>query len=127
MALVRAVGHVLAKIDGKDKAVAQTAAKLFREWKSDDPKHEIFKYFIEEERNNILKEYRSAVDQRSAIPVAAAGEDFSLDDCLFRPLTDGPWAGEDARDVLMLAIEWWEEQLSRVDAARLSQLPGGPR
>jgi len=30
---------------------------------------------------------------------------------IYRPMLDGPWEGDDARDVLIAAIDWWEEQL----------------
>jgi hypothetical protein len=32
---------------------------------------------------------------------------------IYRPLLDGPWEGDDARDVLTEAIEWWHASLMR--------------
>ena len=57
LALIRAVGHVLGKVDGADPATAALAKAAYKKWKSDAPEHEIFREFIERERNFILKEY----------------------------------------------------------------------
>jgi hypothetical protein len=130
VALLRAVGHVLNKVDGADNpGVREAAAAAFERWKSTDPAHEIFRDFIDRERNNLLKEYRSNVHplnsvkfllQYTAVPegggepiqfaeVAAIGEN------IYRPLIDGPWEGNDARDVLEMAIDWWERELAAID------------
>jgi hypothetical protein len=34
---------------------------------------------------------------------------------IYRPLLDGPWEGDDARDVLSEAIAWWDGQLTAVE------------
>jgi hypothetical protein len=36
---------------------------------------------------------------------------------MYRPMLDGFREGDDARDVLREAIEWWEEELSAIEAA----------
>ena len=121
--LARAVGHVLQKVDGKDETVAKATRALFAEWKSGAPEHAIFREFIEAERNTVLKEYRSTVDQSETIHVSVRGELFDLGESLYRPITSGPWSGEDSRDVLLEAIEWWSAQLDRID--QLSRKPVG--
>ncbi len=55
--MIRAVGHVLDKVDGRNPAVKQAAATMYLNWKKPDPEHLIFREFIEKERNNLLKEY----------------------------------------------------------------------
>src|SRR5690242_14088814 len=70
VALIRAVGHVLHKVDGQCRRFQQTADSAFKSWKSDDPAHEIFREFIEAERNNILKTYRFRHHPLSDVPVA---------------------------------------------------------
>jgi hypothetical protein len=45
---------------GRDRLVKQVAGDFFKRWMCDS-KHEIFRAFIEHERNNLLKEYRSDV------------------------------------------------------------------
>lgn len=58
IALLRAIGHVLAKSDAivspKHKVEVN---KLWEEWKSAPTENAIFWDFIEDERNNILKTY----------------------------------------------------------------------
>ncbi len=121
--LLRAVGHVLVKVDGDaDPAVASVATNLFQQWKSGD-EHFIFWDFIEKERNSILKEYQTDVTEGpvhiTALLQAFDGLDTSrqalLEENIYRPLAGGLYAGEDGRTKLDDAIEWWAEQLAEVD------------
>lgn len=118
VALIRTVGHVLHKVDCEAQPQLQRIAEQhFKSWKAGDPGHEIFQGFIERERNNILKEYASEISEGD-IPVAVLGDDegvFSLDENLFRPMDGGPYAGEDGRDVLKEAIDWWSQRLDEID------------
>lgn len=129
VALIRAVGHVLDKVDGEDPIVRQAASAAFKQWKGTDPKHQIFREFIERERNNLLKEYRSDVHPHAEVALAfeysAQSADSGapltytqiakLDENIYRPLLDGPWEGTDARDVLGEAIEWWDKELTAIE------------
>ena len=86
--------------------------------------------FIERERNNLLKEYRTDVHPDSEISIAleffatpVAGGDpvklqhvGKLEESIYRPMLDGPWEGDDSRDVFGEAVEWWKEQLELIDA-----------
>ncbi len=139
VALIRAVGHVLANVDGADSAVKKAADAAFRRWKSAQPEHEIFREFIERERNNLLKEYHSDVHPLPEVSLAfeilarpVAGGDpvvirdvAEIDENIYRPMLDGPWEGDDARVVLTAAIDWWEVQLAAIDtnARTLRQAP----
>jgi hypothetical protein len=118
VALVRAVGHVLHKIDGGDQPILRKIAERHhRTWKAGDARHRIFSDFIDRERNNILKEYAFEISEGD-IPIAVFGADdgvFSLDENLFRPMDSGPYAGEDGRDVLKDAIDWWSKRLDEID------------
>ncbi len=130
VALIRAVGHVLDKVDGADALVKQAAGALFKQWNGAAPEHEIFREFIDRERNNLLKEYRSDVHpldqvsvavQYTAVPIeggepSTLGQIVEIGENIYRPLLDGPWEGNDARDVLDAAIKWWQEQLDAIDA-----------
>jgi len=58
VALIRAIGHVLDKVDGRNPVRKRVSAEFFQRWKV-DPEHEIFPKFIEHERNHLLKEYTS--------------------------------------------------------------------
>lgn len=132
VALARAVGHVLDKVDGRDPLTKQLADAAFKRWKSAAPEHKIFREFIEHERNSILKEYRfryhplqevqMAVNYTLQHPITGetvqAVEVFPLGDNIYRPLLDGWREGDDARDVLSDAVEWWEAELSALEFAR---------
>jgi hypothetical protein len=129
VALIRAVGHVLDKVDGRDAIVKQAAKTAFQRWKGSDAKHEIFREFIERERNNLLKEYHSDVHPLGEVPIAIQytavplkggdpvmlGQVAEIGENIYRPMLDGPWEGDDARDVLIAAINWWERQLNAID------------
>ena len=90
----------------------------------------MFWEFIEQERNNILKEYRFSVLDSAEVGVgvvefkggresgrAVAHEAaVALGENLFRPLEKGFGMGEDARDVYRDALEWWDAELSHIEA-----------
>ena len=130
VALIRAVGHVLHKVDGADGTVKDIANEFFGRWKTAE-EHEIFREFIEHERNNLLKEYRSDVHPLEDVPVAiqatlaplAGGPHlsapfvFDLNENLFRPMVEGPWEGTDSRELYGDAISWWRSQLDEIDVA----------
>lgn len=119
IALLRAVGHVLDKVDGskscKMKSIIEQEWVL---WKTD----EIFKSFIEEERNNILKEYNFGAGQGVNIQLASIiiVENMPI---IETPTTSsytyqmnsGYYKGEDPREIVKKVIEWWEEQLDKID------------
>ncbi len=131
IALIRAVGHVLDKVDGSNPDVRSEANAAFKRWKSEAPEHEIFREFIERERNNLLKEYQFNVHPLDEVHVAVratvqppeGGEPieiqgvYPIGDNIYRPLLDGYREGDDARDVLADAIEWWDAELIAIDMA----------
>jgi hypothetical protein len=127
--LIRAVGHVLDKVDGKSKAVKDVSRAAFARWTGNAPEHEIFREFIERERNTILKEYEFNLHPGEQVEVAIpvtlkrlsdgaivnAATVFPIDNNIYRPLLDGFREGDDARDVLTDAIEWWERELAAIE------------
>lgn len=130
MALLRTVGHVLRKVDGADERVGKAVDAAWNRWKGDRSSNAVFWEFIEEERNNILKEYRfSVLDSASVGLVVSSHADHasgglasdetlvSLGDNLFRPLIEGFRMGEDARDVYDDALRWWDVELSHIETA----------
>ena len=128
MAILRAVGHVLLKVDGDIPRQRELINAAYRRWKDDGrSEHSVFRRFIEEERNNILKEYRlNVVDSGEVGVVVVAGDPEAgcvtdetpslLDENLFRPVTGSFGAGEDARDVYREAVKWWDTELSRLES-----------
>lgn len=121
--LLRAVGHVLDKVDGNgDRRVQAVSRSLHKQWKT-LPEHAIFRDFIEQERNNVLKEYESSVTE-GPVPLVAylqshdgfdTVRQFLIEENIYRPLHSGPYEGEDGRTVIDDAIEWWRVQLQRID------------
>jgi hypothetical protein len=119
MALSRAVGHVLQKVDSRSSPNLQEAINLaYASWQREPHKHKIFHCFIEDERNAVLKEYEIGfMSGRAAFVVLPDTTTATLSDELFCPLVDGPYSGEDCRDVLAMAIGWWHAQLIEIDHA----------
>jgi hypothetical protein len=85
------------------------------------------------ERDNLLKEYRSDVypleeisieiELGPARPNSSSAKLSSIEkigENIYKPMLHGPWAGEDARDVVQQAIEWWQRQLDEIDGRALS-------
>ena len=69
VSLLRAVGHVLNKVDGASCPEMRAAVdEVWSEWKADKTANAIFFDFIEDERNSILKEYRPAPARVAPVP-----------------------------------------------------------
>lgn len=139
VALLRAVGHVLLNVDQPANAeLTKIASAAHRRWRSEGSADAVYREFILEERNNILKEYRSKVHPLAKVPVVvrlklmnpATGEisyheqPADFDENLFRPLVEGYGEGEDARDVFEEALCWWERELDALDAELLNRSKG---
>lgn len=131
LALVRAVGHVLTKVDGADPTIRKQVDIAYRRWKSDRAAHAVFWEFIEEERNNILKEYRFNLHPLDSVDVAVmmtvrhpvTGElsqipqVVPIGENIYRPVLDGYSEGNDARDVYREALDWWNAELTLLEDA----------
>lgn len=128
VALARAVGHVLNKVDGRNPVCREVSNEFHRSWKIAE-EHEIFRDFIEHERNNLLKEYSSDVHPLTEasvfIQLSAVGQSdgmpqnfqniFEIGENIYRPMLSGPWEGTDCRDVLCDAIKRWKAQLDAIE------------
>jgi hypothetical protein len=137
IALIRAVGHVLDKVDGKAPAIKAASRAAYVRWNTSVSEHEIFREFIERERNTILKEYEFNIHPGEEVEVAVpvtlrrvsdgaiveAATIFPLDNNIYRPLLDGFREGDDARDVLSEAIEWWEAELAAIERCVIGTEP----
>jgi len=122
-ALLRAVGNVLESVDNKG-SVQRSAAidAAWVRWKTDRQTHAIFWEFIKAERDLILKEYAMRIDigeQRvvSRDPISGQESVETLGPEYYIPLTEGPFAGMDARELVRDALHWWDEQLTSIEAA----------
>jgi hypothetical protein len=130
--LLRAVGHVLKKVDARDDPkIRQIVDQLWNEWASTKPA--IFSEFIENERNSVLKQYEFGfsrtfearrteegpvtIDLRGDL--LARAESNELPQVALRGLQsiilDGPFHGRPESGVAAEAIEWWELQLTQIE------------
>jgi hypothetical protein len=133
LALLRSVGHVLDKTDGATNILLDAKEKEW--WKdinANKNNHAIFWEFIENERNLILKEGQLRAGQSTAVfiqgvsAIGLAGGQ-SLPPPLSSPkaltanhsyhMNDGMFAGRDPRDLIELAIQWWNAQLIEIETA----------
>lgn len=118
LALIRAVGHVLKECDCKyDGALNLRVSNFFAECNSSRKENKIYFDFIKKERDLILKEYEFNYSE-SATLLGYQENDViavSLDQCIFCPINEGPYANEDCRDVLAIAISWWHTKLKMLE------------
>lgn len=131
VALTRSVGYVLHKVDGRDPRIKHLANEAYSIWNSDAPEHEIFREFIDKERNNILKQYEFNIHPLEKVDVAIRSQlqplkggppiesygVFPISENIYRPVLNGYREGDDARDVLSDALTWWNNQLAAIEAA----------
>jgi len=117
MTLCRAIGHVLKNVDACENPKLKGSIELW--WKTiheEKDAHEIFHDFIDRHRNLILKEYQFLHDDSDqSFTILPAKIHVPLEPLIFCPITDGVFAGNDCRDVLSDAINWWEKQLSLIE------------
>ena len=128
LALLRAVGHVLHKVDRADPRQRPLIDAAWDRWTADKAANAVFWGFIEEERNNILKEYRFSVSNSATVGLGVVEIDretdhavafetpVALDAHLYWRKETGFGLGEDARDVYQEALLWWDAELSRIEA-----------
>lgn len=107
--LLRAVGHVLMKVDSQtDAGVRAASGKKWAALQKSKPDPKIFWQFIDDERNLILKEYVIRAGQGVTVNLAA-------EIAHSYPVHDGPFAGMDQREVIRIAIDWWNCYLGEVE------------
>jgi|SRR5665213_1043634 len=131
--LLRTVGHVLRKVDSqlsKDHKVV-----IDNHWQalnSSKPEPKIFWGFIEQERNNVLKQYKFGVERWMQVPgpVLPQGPTVLRMDMansrggrwvnensfpIHTQIPSGPFKGWKESDVIEMAASWWDEQLSEIE------------
>ncbi len=112
--LLRAVGHVLRSADRDiSPRYRDTIDDTWKRLKDTKPNPEIFWRFIEEERNNILKQYKLSAGQDAIVHL-----DRVTDPVVYEyPIHTGAFAGQDQREVVRQAIAWWHGYLDAIDRA----------
>lgn len=106
---LRAVGHVLDKVDGgRSKWLREAGARKYDECKQDRFGNLIFWEFIEAERNILLKEYQSSIWEKSPTQTYGNGKPTHLDILIgtdvFKPM-----------DAVQASLNWWEQYLDGVE------------
>lgn len=121
--MTRSIGHVLHKVDSeKNQSLKISSRAAFDEWQN-SPKHKIFNQFIEIERNSLVKENATSAegytDVWGIVSTDSNGVETieSIEATLYRPIMNGPYQGDDARDVLSEALKWWAAELDKLDLA----------
>ena len=122
LALLRAVGHVLEKVDSKSSPrMAFIVREQFNLLKRTKPEPRIFWNFIEEERNNVLKEYRISgvhASNASSVTFFAGGRNVtaSADGTTHMHVFDrGAFTGRHQVEVAAEAVAWWTAYLQKVE------------
>jgi hypothetical protein len=124
--LLRAVGHVLEKVDG---ARSPNHKEAISHWwlgiKSTRPNPAIFWRFIEEERNTIAKEYQTNAGQGVTVQLSGIELNLSTGEQKADPprppmyhytMNAGHFKDRDQRELLREAIQWWEAELDGIDS-----------
>ncbi len=128
--LLRAVGHVLEKVDGKSPAMKPAIAQKWKDLLDSKPEPKIYWGFIEAERNRFLKNYEHGISRKLMIPGPdldggntiiyidigkGQGGEFGASEKLHSILASGPFEGESEKSVAWRAYDWWVSYLDEVD------------
>ena len=132
--LLRAVGHVLRKVDAAhDPSVSHAAAEVWDEWNRTRPEPKIFWEFIESERNSVVKQYEFGFERTiSSTPprgkagfrmkadlLSVEGGPLPLQDLpnLASQIKDGPFIGRSELEVAWEALQWWDHVLDGIEGS----------
>jgi hypothetical protein len=111
--LLRTVLHVLDKVDGEgDPAVRVAVSDAWDNLKRTKPNPDIFWQFVDEDRNLIVKLYKHRAGQNASVFL---GEPVVVETSY--SMNDGPFVGQDPRDVADRAITWLGDYLDAIDEA----------
>lgn len=124
-ALLRAVGHVLQKVDAPtDPVLRSVIDDAWGRLVETRPEPVIFWQFIEDERNNVLKEYRLSAGLGITVRPGTGHVNLTTGEQWGEPglptlydfrMKSGPYTGADQREVLQHAIRWWESYLGDIE------------
>ena len=120
--ILRSIGHVLAKVARKDEYLTLSIDRWWKKLKMNKDEV-IFHEFIEKERNFSIKEYKFNYGEYSGWNLVVEDEDgkatffpeTGIPEGLYIPMLEGPYEGEDCRDIVRLAIDWWKKQLQEIE------------
>jgi hypothetical protein len=130
ISLLRAVGHVLLKVDTtKDEKLKKIIICKFKEIDRQKEQNMIYHEFIKKERDRFLKEYdHGFIRLVGPKPGIRKGVYSSFDvsrnrgavvepresDEIVSYLSSGPYQGKYERDIAKMAYEWWQEVIDDI-------------
>ncbi len=107
-----------------DKEVRKWIQDARLRWKQEAKDgRNIFEHFIRIERNNLNHEWLHGHSDDAPIFLVVKEDEgaeeqaFGNFNHLYWPMENGPFAGEDARDVLKWSIDWWRSELEKMERA----------
>lgn len=110
VALLRAVGHALKKVDAtSDRRLELAVDEAWECWSSQRDEHHIFWDFIEDARNNILKEFELGAGQGVTVRPGA-------DHTVTYPVYLEGFGVQDQAELLDRALDWWQKELEKIEA-----------
>jgi hypothetical protein len=140
IALLRAIGHALRSEDARsDPRLNKAQSAWLIRLKAKKPDPHIFWEFIDRDRNKLLKEAELTVrrifqdslhdgigladsfdGQRLPLPAPRSPPPTSI--CTYQ-MKSGRFVGQDPRDLVKDAIEWWEKQLDDIEQEAAASSP----
>jgi hypothetical protein len=125
VALLRAVGHVLDKVDGnKSDGSRKVIDSAWQELCQSKPEPSIFWEFIEAERNNVLKAYVIGTGVNITVRPGTARLNLGNGETGSGPsgpttfeafMRSGPFQGRDPIELCREAIAFWHRYLDAID------------
>jgi hypothetical protein len=131
IALLRAVGHALRTEDAKrDIRLKKAQSDWWNTLKATKPNSPIFWKFIDYDRNRLLKEGELSAGQSAkvflsggTIPRHAPLPPQPRPPIYTYQMISGPFAGQDSRNLVRAAIDWWEKQLDDIEQEAAATSP----
>ena len=102
-ALLRAIGHV-AKSEAEEYGILYENKIIWNQIKNDD----LFIHFIDEFRNNVLKEYKSAVSWASVTSEENHRMEYLIN--------EGFYKNHDVRELIQESVKWWRNYLDQIES-----------
>ena len=125
VALLRAVGHVLEKVDGKADDTARKAIEAAWEGlRRSKPEPSIFWDFIDAERNNVLKAYEIGSGVNITVRPGTGWSNLATGESGSGPsgpatfegfMRSGPFQGQDPLELCREAVRFWRAYLDTID------------
>jgi hypothetical protein len=126
--LLRAVGHVLDKVDALSSASMRNGVTYkWEELKASRPEPLIYWEFINAERDRFLKNYEHGISRTLTVPTLvegiyltvdggnSRGGEFAPGRSYISAIASGEFAGQNERDIAWIAHDWWSDYLDTVD------------